>query len=129
MLDAADAGDAVAQAIVADEGPRARRAGAGLRGALGLPLEGTRVVLAGGVFEHPTERLADATMAELPGAVAVRHGAPPIAGALLLALDRIGVARRRRRRRARGRSSTRRKERRMGGIALEARDARSSPAA
>ena len=31
-------------------------------------------------------------MAELPGAVPVRHGPPPIAGALLLALDRLGVA-------------------------------------
>ena len=48
-------------------------------------------MLTGGVFAHPTERLADATMAELPGAVAVRHGPPPIAGALLLALDRLGV--------------------------------------
>ena len=58
---------------------------------LGLPLAGTRIVLTGGVFAHPTERLADATMAELPGAVAVRHRPPPIAGALLLALDRLGV--------------------------------------
>jgi hypothetical protein len=30
-------------------------------------------------------------MAELPGARAVRHLAPPITGAVLLALDRIGV--------------------------------------
>ena len=34
-----------------------------------LPLAGARVVLAGGVFSHPTTRLADATMAQLPGAV------------------------------------------------------------
>jgi hypothetical protein len=59
---------------------------------VGLPLDGTRVVLTGGVFEHPTDRLAAATMAELPGAVPVRHGPPPIAGALLLAFDRLGVA-------------------------------------
>jgi hypothetical protein len=44
------------------------------------------------VFEHPTARLAAATMAELPGAVPVRGGPPPIAGALLLAYDRLGVA-------------------------------------
>jgi hypothetical protein len=49
-------------------------------------------VLTGGVFGHPTERLADAAMAELPGGVAVRHPPPPIAGVLLLALDRLGVA-------------------------------------
>ena len=48
-------------------------------------------MLTGGVFGHPTERLASAAMAELPGAVAIRHPAPPIAGALLLALDRLGA--------------------------------------
>ena len=48
-------------------------------------------MLTGGVFGHPTARLAAATMAELPGAVPVRHGPPPVAGALLLALDRLGV--------------------------------------
>jgi hypothetical protein len=44
------------------------------------------------VFEHPTDRLAAATMAELPGAVPVRGGPPPIAGALMLAYDRLGIA-------------------------------------
>jgi hypothetical protein len=44
------------------------------------------------VFAHPSERLAAATMAELPGAIAVRHLVPPVAGAVLLSLDRIGVA-------------------------------------
>ena len=39
------------------------------RRSVGLPLDGTRVVLTGGVFAHPTDRLAAATMAELPGAV------------------------------------------------------------
>jgi len=69
-------------------GMQARASAAQLR----MPLDGTRVVLTGGVFEHPTDRLAAATMAELPGAVAVRGGPPPIAGALLLAYDRLGVA-------------------------------------
>ena len=90
VLDAADEGDAVARRS-SPQGPRAGRAGARLRGARGLPLAGTRVVLTGRVLEHPTPRLADAAMAELPGAVAVRHGAPPVAGALLLAFDRIGA--------------------------------------
>jgi N-acetylglucosamine kinase-like BadF-type ATPase len=91
VLDAADAGDAVARAIVEDKGRVLGRQGRACAKQLRLPLDGTRVVLTGGVFGHPTERLAAATMAELPGAVAVRHGPPPVAGALLLALDRLGV--------------------------------------
>jgi N-acetylglucosamine kinase-like BadF-type ATPase len=92
VLEVADEGDAVAQAIVADAG---RVLGAQARASaaqIELPLDGLRVVLTGRVFEHPTERLATATMAELPGAVPVRGGPPPIAGALLLAYDRLGVA-------------------------------------
>jgi N-acetylglucosamine kinase-like BadF-type ATPase len=92
VLDAADEGDAVARAIVAAKGRVLGRQARACAGQIGLPLEGARVVLAGGVFGHPSHRLADATMAELPGAVAVRHPDPPIAGALLLALDRIGVS-------------------------------------
>jgi N-acetylglucosamine kinase-like BadF-type ATPase len=91
VLDAADAGDAVAQAIVAE---KARILGAQARACaarLALPLAGLTVVLAGGVFTHPTERLATGTLAELPGAVAVRHAPPPVAGAVLLALDAIGA--------------------------------------
>jgi N-acetylglucosamine kinase-like BadF-type ATPase len=88
VLDAADEGDAVARAIVEEKGRVLGRQGRACAEQLSLPLEGTRVVLAGGVFGHPTDRLADAAMAELPGAVAVRHPAPPIEGALQLALDR-----------------------------------------
>jgi N-acetylglucosamine kinase-like BadF-type ATPase len=92
LLDLADEGDAVAQAIVAEAG---RVLGAQARASaaqIAMPLEGTRVVLTGGVFEHPTDRLEAATMVELPGAVPVRGGPPPIAGALLLAYDRLGLA-------------------------------------
>jgi N-acetylglucosamine kinase-like BadF-type ATPase len=92
VLDAADAGDAVAQEIVAGMGATLGRQGRACAAQLGLSPDGLRVVLTGGVFGHPTDRLADATMAELPGAIAVRHPAPPIAGALLLALDRLGVS-------------------------------------
>ncbi len=98
VLDAADEGDAVAPAIVAAKGRVLGVQARACAARAGLPLEGTRVVLTGGVFDHPTPLLADATMAELPGAVAVRHGPPPVLGALLLALDRLGPARRRRRR-------------------------------
>jgi N-acetylglucosamine kinase-like BadF-type ATPase len=92
VLDTADDGDTVARTIVEDKG---RVLGAQARACaaqLDLPIAGTRVVLTGGVFGHPTERLAAATMAELPGAVPVRHGPPPVAGALLLALDRLGAS-------------------------------------
>jgi len=91
VLDAADEGDPVAQAIVARIGAVLGRQGRACAAQLGLGTEGLRVVLTGGVFGHQTDRLAAATMAELPGAVPVRHPAPPIAGALLLALDRLGV--------------------------------------
>ena len=91
VLDAADAGDVVAQAIVDETGEILGRQGAACARRIDLALEGTRIVLAGGVFGHPTDRLAAATMGQLPGAVAVRHPAPPIAGALLLALDRAGL--------------------------------------
>ena len=92
LLDIADDGDAVAQGIVADAGRVLGLQARASAAQLGMPLDGARVVLTGGVFEHPTERLAAATMAELPGAVPVRHGPPPIAGALLLAYDRLGIA-------------------------------------
>jgi N-acetylglucosamine kinase-like BadF-type ATPase len=92
VLDAADAGDAVAQAIVAGKGSILGRQGRACAEQLGLPLAGTRIVLIGGVFAHPTERLADAAMAELPGAIPIRPLVPPVTGALLLALDRLGVA-------------------------------------
>jgi N-acetylglucosamine kinase-like BadF-type ATPase len=91
VLDAADEGDAVARAIVDAMGQVLGEQARACAGQLDLPLAGTRVVLTGGVFGHPTERLAAATMAELPGAIPVRHGPPPVAGALLLALDRLGV--------------------------------------
>jgi N-acetylglucosamine kinase-like BadF-type ATPase len=91
VLDVADEGDAVARAIVEAMGQVLGEQARACAAQVDLPLEGTRVVLTGGVFGHPTERLAAATMAELPGAVPVRHGPPPVAGALLLALDRLGV--------------------------------------
>jgi N-acetylglucosamine kinase-like BadF-type ATPase len=92
VLDAADEGDAVAGEIVAAKGSILGRQGRACAAQLDLPLDGTRVVLSGRVFAHPSERLAAATMAELPGATAVRHPVPPVAGALLLSLDRLGVA-------------------------------------
>ena len=91
VLDAADDGDPLAQALVADKGRILGMQARATAEQLQLALDGTRIVLTGGVFAHPTTRLADATMAELPGAVPVRDAPPPVAGALLLALDRLGV--------------------------------------
>ena len=71
------------------------------------------------VLEHPTPLLADAVMAELPGAVAVRHGAPPVLGALLLAFDRIGPARDGDAAALAAALDPERRIRPMGGIALE----------
>jgi N-acetylglucosamine kinase-like BadF-type ATPase len=90
VLDAADAGDEVAATLVRAKGRILGREArvCGLRA--GLVLAGAPVVLTGGVFEHPSALLAAATLAELPGAVPVRHGPQPIAGAVLLALDRLG---------------------------------------
>jgi N-acetylglucosamine kinase-like BadF-type ATPase len=91
LLDVADEGDAVAQAIVEQMGRVLGSQARACAAKIDLELAGARVVLAGGVFGHPTERLAAATMAELPGAEAVRFLAPPLTGSLLLALDGIGV--------------------------------------
>ena len=88
-----DEGDAVAREIVAAKGRVLGEQARVCATRAGLPLDGARVVLTGRVLEHPTPLLADAVMAQLPGAAAVRHGAPPVLGALLLAFDRIGLAR------------------------------------
>jgi N-acetylglucosamine kinase-like BadF-type ATPase len=91
VIDAADEGDAVAAAIVAEAG---RVLGSQARASaqrIGLTVAGSRAVLSGGVFTHPSDALGDATMAELPGAIVVRHGPPPIVGGLLLGFDRLGV--------------------------------------
>jgi N-acetylglucosamine kinase-like BadF-type ATPase len=91
VLDAAEDGDAVAAGIVAAQGKVLGEQGRVCAQRVGLPLDGARVVLAGGVFDHSSDVLADAAMAELPGADAVRRVAPPVVGALLLGFDRLGV--------------------------------------
>ncbi len=90
VLETAGDGDPVARSIVAAKGRILGEQARLCAARAGLPLEGTRVVLTGRVLQHPSPLLADAVMAELPGAVAVRHGAPPVLGAVLLAFDRAG---------------------------------------
>ena len=107
VLDAARAGDAVARRIARDHADAlalhglaaARRVGIGATD--GSPAEDAgaaapaRLVLAGGVFRHPSRLMADrvaATMRRAMPTLAVVEGAPePVAGAALLALEAVGV--------------------------------------
>jgi len=91
LLDVADDGDETAVSIVSEAGRHLGDQAAVSAARVGLPLAGTTVVLAGGVLRHPSKLLADAVMTRLAGAVAVRPGIPPIAGAVLLAVDRAGA--------------------------------------
>ena len=90
LLDVADEGDVVAMEIVAEAGRVLGDEARVSAERVHLPLTGTPVVLSGGVMSHPTDRLVDHIMARLDGAVAVRSGVPPVAGALLMAIDRCG---------------------------------------
>jgi N-acetylglucosamine kinase-like BadF-type ATPase len=93
VLDIADAGDACAREIVTRTGAILGEQGRVAAAHAGLALEGCPVVLTGGVLQHPSALLAKAIMAHLPGAVAMRPTAPPVAGALLIAFDALGVRR------------------------------------
>ena len=90
VLDAAEAGDAQAVAIVRHEGTvlgeQARVAArmVGFGGAYPL-------VLTGGVLRHPSPVLRAAIQAQLPGATAVSTRWEPAVAALLRAFDRLGV--------------------------------------
>ncbi|MCC6917882.1 MAG: hypothetical protein IT548_01685 [Alphaproteobacteria bacterium] len=92
VLDVAEAGDAVAQEIVAGAARllagQARVAAA----EVGLALDGLTVVLTGGVLQYPSPYFADRIVAGLPGIRPVRSMAPPVTGALLLAFDAAGTA-------------------------------------
>ena len=85
VLDAADAGDATAAAIVTGEGrvlggqARVSAQAVGFDGAF-------PVVFVGGVFRHPSRLLRDAVLAELPGAEPVATRWEPAIAALLRAL-------------------------------------------
>ena len=89
VLDAAEAGDAVARGIVL---AHAEALGAyGLAAARRVGLEGGSLVLAGGVFRHPSRLMRARVAAALPD-LAVVEGAPePVAGAALMALAAMGA--------------------------------------
>jgi N-acetylglucosamine kinase-like BadF-type ATPase len=96
LLDEARAGDAVAKEIVRSEGARMGDYALAAARKVGLGDEPFDLVLAGGVFGHPSSLLPDAVVARvrasLPLARPVRATLPPAAGAVLLALDAVGVS-------------------------------------
>ncbi len=91
LIDVADEGDPVAVEIVAESGRVLGDEARVSAEQVGLPVDGALVVLSGGVLSHPSDLLVSHVMARLAGAVPVRSGVPPVAGALLLAVDRTGA--------------------------------------
>ena len=91
LLDEADRRDEVALRIVTAAGRAMGGQGRASAERIGLSVAGATAVLGGGLFQHPTSFLVDAVMAELPGAVAHRTTLPPVIGAVMAALDRIGA--------------------------------------
>ena len=95
LLDEAHAGDAVALHVVREHG--AALGNIALAAARKVGLEGTAfpLVLAGGVFRHPTTVLEDAIVARVrdtsPGARPMRGTSEPIVGVLVQALAAGGV--------------------------------------
>lgn len=96
VLDAAEAGDAVAHGIALAHAEAL--AGYGLAGArqAGIgPEAAMRLVLAGGVFRHGARLMPDHVAARMreavPGLVVVEDAPEPIAGAIFLALGAAGV--------------------------------------
>lgn len=90
LLDEAEAGDEVAHQIVVRAGTALGAQGRISAERIELDLTGSPVVMAGGLFCHPTKVLENAVMAELPGALPARTSRPPVIGPLLVALDIIG---------------------------------------
>ncbi len=90
VLDAAEAGDAAARAIVLREGSvlggqaRVCAEQVGYTGAFPL-------VFVGGVFRHPSRILRDAILAEVPGGEPVEMLWEPATAALLRAFDHLGI--------------------------------------
>ncbi len=91
VLDQAEAGDEVALAIVAEQGRilgDQTRVCAERVGLLGGEFP---VVIAGGVFRHPSRLLAETLMERVPGGRPVPATHEPVVGALLFAFDHAGI--------------------------------------
>ena len=91
VLDEADAGDRVARTIVQTVAGRMgdyARVAAERTGQLGAPFP---LVLCGSVLRHPSPLLRSVLLSRVPDAVAVYPDVEPVAGAVLLAADRVGA--------------------------------------
>jgi N-acetylglucosamine kinase-like BadF-type ATPase len=92
---AASDGDAVAREIVDRLADELATMATALARRLGLTRRSVEVVLAGGVFQTDDEpfieRLRTRIRAAVPGATLVRPDVPPVAGAALEGLERLGL--------------------------------------
>jgi N-acetylglucosamine kinase-like BadF-type ATPase len=92
VLDEAEAGDAVAREIAVAAGARLgdyARVCAERTGQLGAPFP---LVLTGGVFRHRSPLLRRAVLDRLPDGNPVYPAVDPVAGAVLIAADRVGAS-------------------------------------
>jgi N-acetylglucosamine kinase-like BadF-type ATPase len=96
LLDEAHAGDAVAARIVREHGETLGDIALAAARKVGMEESAFHLVLAGGVFRHPTTALADAIVARVrlttPKVRPTRTPHDPIAGVLVQALITAGVA-------------------------------------
>lgn len=96
LLDEADAGDAVALRVVRAHGVDLGDVALAAARKVGLERAAFHLVLAGGVFRHPTTALEDAIVARVretaPAVHAVRTPHEPITGVLVQALAAAGTA-------------------------------------
>jgi N-acetylglucosamine kinase-like BadF-type ATPase len=91
VLEAAEAGDPVASALVdRSANVLAEQARASGR-KVGLSIEGLPLVLTGSILQHRSRVLRSRLEACLPGAIALQPSVPPVVGAVLLAFDRAGI--------------------------------------
>lgn len=93
LLDAAEAGDATARAIVSEHGARLAEYGAAAARKVGLDVTSCPLVLNGGVFRHPGSLLEDAVLERLgrPSGTSLRGGDEPAVGAVLLGMEALGI--------------------------------------
>jgi N-acetylglucosamine kinase-like BadF-type ATPase len=95
LLDEAAAGDEVGRRIVRAEGERMGDYALAAARKVGLGSEAFDLVLAGGVFGHPSPLLPDHVTARVrrdrPLALPLRPALEPAAGAVLLALDAVAM--------------------------------------
>jgi N-acetylglucosamine kinase-like BadF-type ATPase len=95
LLAAADSGDPVARELLERQAAEIRVMATAALDRIGMPAEGTPVVLGGGVLEarNPLlQRLVTSRFAaEAPGALPRLVDVPPVAGAALLGLDHVGA--------------------------------------